>query len=369
MSDRTLFANSLYEHVSKSGYTLNKLDELAGIPWRTIQGWYSGKGLPRSWEDLLRLAAVLGLSAAETSRLLLLAGHPSLQDLHKLTRISQNGPLLERLKPWEQELNPGNRTGVELRIGEELLEQEFHLFASSVAHTLRGPLAVIIGYAEVIRESYTALPAEFMEVYLDAILRNGRKMSNIIDEMMLLAGIRRRQVELTPLHMETLVTIACQNLAYLVEEYQAEIVLPASSWPVALGYAPWIIEVWINYLSNGIKYGGRPPRVELGASEEPDGMVRFWVHDNGQGLTPDEQAILFTSFASPSSVLMEGYGLGLPIVKRIVENLGGQTGVESQSGPGQGSLFFFTLPRFLSQAAPGPGHVQSRLTNLPGSST
>jgi len=117
---------------------------------------------------------------------------------------------------------------------------------------------------------------------------------------------------------------------------------PEKVWPIALGHAPWIEEVWVNYLSNAIKYGGWPPRVELGAMEQGDGIVRFWVRDNGSGLTLEEQTRLFTPLTRLDRVRAKGHGLGLSIVRRIVERLGGQTGVESEVG--QGSVFFFTLP-------------------------
>ncbi len=71
-------------------------------------------------------------------------------------------------------------------------------------------------------------------------------------------------------------------------------------------------------------------------------MVRFWVRDNGPGLTPEAQSRLFTPFTRLDQVRAQGHGLGLSIVRRIVEKLGGQVGVESQLG--QGSTFFFTLP-------------------------
>jgi signal transduction histidine kinase len=109
-----------------------------------------------------------------------------------------------------------------------------------------------------------------------------------------------------------------------------------------LGYAPWIEEVWVNYLSNAIKYGGRPPRVELGAETQPGGLVRFWVRDNGPGIAPEAQVRLFVPFTRLDQVRAKGHGLGLSIVRRIVEKLGGQVGVIST--PGQGSVFSFTLP-------------------------
>jgi two-component system sensor histidine kinase/response regulator len=129
----------------------------------------------------------------------------------------------------------------------------------------------------------------------------------------------------------------------MIAEYRAEVIIP-EVWPVAVGYSPWVEEIWTNYVSNALKYGGDPPRVELGgaAVDEPDRQVRFWVRDNGAGLSPEDQARLFTPFAQIHRARAEGHGLGLSIVQRIVEKLGGQVGVESQVG--QGSLFFFTLP-------------------------
>jgi signal transduction histidine kinase len=100
--------------------------------------------------------------------------------------------------------------------------------------------------------------------------------------------------------------------------------------------------VWANYISNALKYGGRPPRLELGATDGADGTVRFWVRDNGYGLTTEEQARLFTPFTRLSKVSAQGHGLGLSIVRRIMERMGGKAGVESQQG--LGSLFTFTLP-------------------------
>jgi signal transduction histidine kinase len=80
----------------------------------------------------------------------------------------------------------------------------------------------------------------------------------------------------------------------------------------------------------------------LGVEVEPDGMLRFWTRDNGPGILPEDQARLFTPFTRLDQVKVKGHGLGLSIVRRIVEKLGGQVGVESQVG--QGSLFSFTLP-------------------------
>jgi len=169
---------------------------------------------------------------------------------------------------------------------------------------------------------------------------------------MLLAGIRKQEVTPEPLDMGAVVHEALERLQLLIQERHAQIaVLDEAAWPVTLGYAPWIEQVWENYISNAIKYGGRPPQVQIGADRaDPAGpsdraMTRFWVQDNGPGLSPEAQAALFTPFTRLDQARIHGHGLGLSIVRRIVEKLGGQVGVESR--PGQGSRFFFTLPYHL----------------------
>ncbi len=229
---------------------------------------------------------------------------------------------------------------------------ELDAFAHTVAHDLKGPLALIVGFAEILREEHTTLAAEDLERHLQRIVRNGRKMSNIIDELLVLAGVRQMEADVTPLDMGSIVAEAQERLSEMIEKRQAEIVSP-DTWPAALGYGPWIEEAWVNYISNGIKYGGRPeegipPRLELGADpkvfENTSGlaMARFWVRDNGPGIPPEAQERLFTPFVRLDQVRTMGYGLGLSIVRRIVEKLGGQVGVESEAG--RGSLFTFTLP-------------------------
>jgi signal transduction histidine kinase/DNA-binding response OmpR family regulator len=221
------------------------------------------------------------------------------------------------------------------------LVEELDAFAYTVGHNLRDTLALIIGYTDLLKE-HARLPEDLQE-YLNAVARNGRKMSTVIEELELLAGIRKAKVELKPLNMPRIIAEVKQRLAYLIEEYHAEIIV-SEYWPVALGHTPWVEEVWANYLSNALKYGGRPPRAQLGATERSDGMIRFWIRDNGPGLTPEEQTQLFTEFTRLSQTRVGGYGLGLSIVRRIVAKFGGEIGVESDGIPGQGSMFYFTLP-------------------------
>jgi two-component system sensor histidine kinase/response regulator len=232
--------------------------------------------------------------------------------------------------------------------------EELDAFAHTVAHDLKNPLNNVINSAELLTQDNASPLDETQQECLQTIVRNALKMGNIIDELLLLAGVRRTQVVIEPLDMAGIVAEARLRLADLIGDTRAEIILSsASAWPVARGYGPWVEEVWVNYLSNALKYGGQPPRVELGADLNPlllagggeaGGLVRFWVRDNGQGVTPEDQARLFTPFTRLDQARAKGHGLGLSIVRRIVEKLGGQVGVESDGMPGQGSTFFFTLP-------------------------
>jgi PAS domain S-box-containing protein len=245
----------------------------------------------------------------------------------------ENAQLVETLRRQAEELEARN--------------EELDAFAHTVAHDLKSPLGPIIGFADALEQEWTTLSGDELRQALRDIARSAHKMNNIIDELLLLAGLRHMQVEPRPLDMVSIVSEARRRLADMIQTCRAEIVFPvASAWPEALGYAPWVEEIWVNYLSNALKYGGTPAaalRVELGATAQDDGMVRFWVRDNGPGLSPEEQAQLFTPFTRLDRVRAKGHGLGLSIVRRIVERLGGQVGVESQGAPGA-SVFYFTLP-------------------------
>jgi signal transduction histidine kinase len=77
---------------------------------------------------------------------------------------------------------------------------------------------------------------------------------------------------------------------------------------------------------------------------QPGGIIRFWVKDNGPGLPLEAQQRLFTEFTRLNEVRAQGYGLGLSIVRRIIDKLDGRVGLESQGLPGEGCLFYFELP-------------------------
>ncbi len=219
--------------------------------------------------------------------------------------------------------------------------EELDSFAHTVAHDLQNTLAIVIGFAELLRRDNTRLAEDRRKQIAEALAKNTYKMSSIIKELLLLSSVRKSDVSIAPINMKQIVEASLLRLSYVLEDYDAEIVLQ-EQWPVALGHAAWIEEIWENYISNALKYGGDQPRVECGGEALPDGRVRFWVRDNGPGLTEAEQEKLFDPFVQLNKVRVRGSGLGLSIVQRIANKLGGEVGVASELG--QGSTFSFTLP-------------------------
>jgi sensor domain CHASE-containing protein/signal transduction histidine kinase len=223
---------------------------------------------------------------------------------------------------------------------------ELDAFAHTVAHDLKNPLSGLTAFSTMLETDGSNMTKEEILQDVRVISRNARRVGNIIDELLLLASVRKQaEVECKPLDMAPIAAEAQERLRGMIAQHQGEVIAP-DEWPVAIGYGPWVQEVWVNYISNALKYGGQPPRVELGAMVQ-DGKVRFWVRDNGEGLTEEDQENLFTEFTRLHQVRAEGYGLGLSIVRRIVEKLGGDAGVESEVGVG--SVFYFTLPANESQ--------------------
>ncbi len=230
------------------------------------------------------------------------------------------------------------------RLNEELTarNEELDAFAHTVAHDLKNSLTPILRAAELVQRGAEGLPPDKLRQYMELIDRSGHKMWNIIDELLLLAEVRESDVEMEVVDMSRVVAGAQQRLSCLISDLQAQVVVP-DEWPQVWGHGPWVEEIWFNYIDNALKYGGRPPRVELGAEERANGHVLFWVKDNGSGLSMEEQQLLFNPLPHPQLLQSRGSGLGLSIVRRIASKLGGNVGLESETG--LGSRFWFTLPK------------------------
>ncbi|MCX6044187.1 MAG: GAF domain-containing protein [Chloroflexi bacterium] len=247
----------------------------------------------------------------------------------------ENARLMQTLRQNSEELQARN--------------EELDAYAHTVAHDLKNPLTMIIGFSDLLRDNFDSLPPENLTLCLEAIVEHGMKMSAIIDTLLKLAGVRgAEQVKLDTVDMGAVLKETMKRIELMLKQHEAIIVEP-DIWPPAQGYGPWLEEVWYNYLSNALKYGGIPPKLELGYDQREKDMVRFWVKDNGPGIHLENPDQLFVpALGANTERKRNSHGLGLSIVQRIVRRLGGSVGVESK--PGEGSTFYFTLPRSVSRS-------------------
>jgi signal transduction histidine kinase len=235
----------------------------------------------------------------------------------------------------------------------ELKVAELDIFGRTVAHDLKNPLMIMDMSIELLRSELTKHSIPNVQQALSFLNNSNKQMNDIIESILVLAGIKKiDENEFGTISMLHTVDSALQRLSYNIESSGVQVKKP-DNWPSAVGYAPWVVEIWVNYLSNAIKYGGDSyrqlkPIIEIGfdsgektSKAEPE-HIRFWVKDNGAGIQSNKINSLFTEFTRLHSTKYEGFGLGLSIVKTIVSKLNGTVGVESEEG--NGSLFYFTLP-------------------------
>ncbi|HVN84330.1 MAG TPA: histidine kinase N-terminal 7TM domain-containing protein [Candidatus Binatia bacterium] len=229
------------------------------------------------------------------------------------------------------------------------LIRELDAYSRVVAHDLKNPIAVITGYASLLEMNIGDTLDGKNRKFLADTLRGCERMTRIVNELLLFARVRSiEKVAVAPVNMAGVMSEVMDRLSTIITNADAVVRAP-DEWPIVEGNAAWIEEVWANYISNAIKYGGSPPRVELGADGPGNGVVRFWVRDNGRGIAADDIDRLFREFSRVDTSVSDSHGLGLSIVKRIVEKLGGTVGVVSAIG--EGSTFWFTLPSVQSPSS------------------
>ena len=233
---------------------------------------------------------------------------------------------------------------ITIQLEKKALLDELDAFAHTVAHDLKTPLCTLSGRLYLATEGLGKMDEPALRRNLQEASLAAGHLSTIIDELLFLALVRQESIKtkMTALNMGVIVT---ESLAALASQLTASsaIIHQPGQWPTAHGYAPWLIQVWVNYISNALKYGGPSPQITLGSTVRADGhVIRFWVKDDGPGLDAASQQGMFVPFTRVAKVSATSHGLGLSIVRRIMEKLGGGFGVESQLGAG--ALFWFELP-------------------------
>lgn len=230
------------------------------------------------------------------------------------------------------------RAEQELRAKNDELER----FTYTVSHDLKSPLITIQGYAGMIVQDLEAGEHASIRDDLQMIKNAAAKMNDLLNDLLELSRIGRQMNAPSRIDMNLLTNDTLVQLAGSVSQRLAEVVVQPDL-PAVFGDQARIAEVVQNLIENAIKYMGEQPvpRIEIGFRQ--DGREdSFFVADNGAGIDPLYHEKIFNLFdkLDPAS---EGTGVGLALVKRIVELHGGRVWVES-AGVGQGSCFCFTLP-------------------------
>jgi PAS domain S-box-containing protein len=220
-------------------------------------------------------------------------------------------------------------------------------FVTLVSHELRTPLASIVGYTELLLGEEGGLLSTRQREWLSIIGHNADRLETLTNDLLDTARIEMGQIELkhTPLDLIPLIQDVARALRPQIARKGQWLTLElAAALPAVVGDADRIRQILTNLLSNALKYTPTGGRITVAAREDA-GCVRVAVQDTGIGLTPSEQARLFTPFfraQHDTAQRVGGTGLGLAITRTLVELHGGAITVTSL--PGQGSTFSFTLP-------------------------
>jgi PAS domain S-box-containing protein len=229
---------------------------------------------------------------------------------------------------------------------------ELERFTYTVSHDLRSPLITIKGFAGALLSDAAAGRTGRLNEDLNRIVQAADKMSELLNGLLELSRIGRMVNPPTPVPMNKLVADVLELLAGSITQRQARVTVQPGL-PPAQGDPQRLQEVVQNLVENALKFSapGRAPEIEIGSATAGD-TTAYFVRDNGRGIEPRFQESIFELFnkLDPRS---EGAGIGLALVRRILEFHGGSIRVES-AGAGSGATFYFTLPERKALSTPLP---------------
>jgi signal transduction histidine kinase len=219
---------------------------------------------------------------------------------------------------------------------------ELESFSYSVAHDMRAPLRGMQGFAHILMEDHAGqLDPEALN-YLRIIANSATRMDKLIQDVLDYTRVLRADSPSTPVDLDRLVreiVVTYPGFQSPKAEIHVEGVLPR-----VLGHEGLLMQCVSNLLSNAVKFIGKgvTPRVRIWAEDRTPSTLVVWIEDNGIGIAPKDRDRVFRMFerANPATEF-EGTGIGLTIVRKAAERMGGKVGVESELG--QGSRFWLEL--------------------------
>jgi signal transduction histidine kinase len=229
-------------------------------------------------------------------------------------------------------------SSLESRVAERTSElqrmvQEMEAFSYSVSHDLRSPLRSLAGYSRALQEDYAADLPPGARVYLEKIARAAQRMDNLTQDVLAYTRATRCEMEIAPVNLDSL-------LGEVIEQYpilgsSADHIILHGPLGSVMGHVPSLIQCFSNLLGNAVKFmpPGGSPLVEVKTARQGR-WCRISVNDNGPGIDPSQHDRIFGMFERAADRNVPGTGIGLAIVKKAVERMGGTVGVISARGKG-----------------------------------
>lgn len=219
---------------------------------------------------------------------------------------------------------------------------ELEAFGYSISHDLRAPLRAMQGFSQALLEDCGDRLDAMGREYAERIVAGSKRMDELIRDLLSYSRVSRAELQLVRVPLTPVAQSALAELSGALRARNASVQVD-EPLPVVMGHPATLSQVLTNLLGNGLKFvpPERVPRLHVSA-ERHNGHVRVWVEDNGIGIAPEHQTRIFRVFERLHSTDdYPGTGIGLAIVRKAVERMGGQVGVESNLG--QGSRFWVEL--------------------------
>jgi len=223
----------------------------------------------------------------------------------------------------------------------EIVNKELESFAYSVSHDLRAPLRIIDGYTEMVVSDYSGMIDKEGKRMLDIITANARKMGQLIDDLLNLSRLGRTELQVHSVNMDHLVRSILEELPHQEKGSAKFNIGKLFSIDCDINL---VRQVWINLISNAIKYSGKreKPVIEISSYKDSNEIV-YCIKDNGVGFDMKYAGQLFGVFQRlHKATEFEGMGVGLALVKRIISRHGGRVWADAEID--KGASFFFSLP-------------------------
>jgi PAS domain S-box-containing protein len=220
--------------------------------------------------------------------------------------------------------------------------KELEAFSYSVSHDLRAPLRAIDGYTRILVEDYESILDDEGKRICGVIGREARRMGQLIDDLLAFSRLGRKEMYSSKIDMKVLAASVFEEL--IKEEKRENIDFVLSDMPIAQGDSSLIRQVWVNLLSNALKFTSKKEGavIEVGSKENGDETV-YYVRDNGAGFDMEYSNKLFGVFQRlHSESEFSGTGVGLAIVQRIIRRHNGRVWGEGEIE--KGATFYFSLP-------------------------